>query len=141
MILLDTNVVSEIMRPHADSIVSSWLQHQDPEDLEISTIAEVRRGIWRLPIGKRRASLGIAFDGVMLETFGGVALPFDIAAADEYGRLTAERQKAGFNTNALDLMIAAIALTHNAKLATRNTRDFDGGGIELLNPWQATGPS
>ena len=77
----------------------------------------------------------------MLETFGGVALPFDIAAADEYGRLTAERQKAGFNTNALDLMIAAIALTHNAKLATRNTRDFDGGGIELLNPWQATGPS
>ena len=68
-------------------------------------------------------------------------MPFDIAAAEEYGRLSAERQKAGLNTCSMDLMIAAIAITHNATVATRNTRDFEGCGIELVNPWQVTGPS
>lgn len=77
----------------------------------------------------------------MLDAFSGRVFPFDETAARAFGALAGAKLKSGFNTGSFDLMIAAIALTHNARLATRNTRDFEGCGIELINPWQETGPS
>lgn len=143
MILLDTNVVSELMRVPRDITVDCWFTVQDRLELSVCsvTVAEIERGINRLPSGKRRDGLRTRFDTLVSLGFSTPILPFDNTSARAFGILAANREKAGFNTNALDLMIAAIALTHNAKLATRNTRDFEGCGIELINPWQETGPS
>ena len=143
MILLDTNVVSELMRTEPDPRVASWLDSQERDNLRICAIsvAEIKRGIWRLPDGKRKVRLWIGFERALTISLNSEVLPFDESAANTFGELAANRQKAGFNAAVMDLMIAAIALTHNAKLATRNTRDFEGCGIELINPWQVTGPS
>jgi predicted nucleic acid-binding protein len=143
LILLDTNVISELMRPEPAPQVVFWLDNQPRVDLRICAIsvAEIRRGIWRLPDGKRKERFWVVFERALTISLNSEVLPFDECAANAFGELAARRQGAGFNTPMMDLMIAAIALTHNAKLATRNTRDFEGCGIELINPWQATGPS
>lgn len=143
MILLDTNVISELMRPDPVPRVSSWLDGQERDNLRICAIsvAEIRRGIWRLPDGKRKERFWVVFERALTLSLNSEVISFDERAANTFGELAANRQKAGFNTAMLDLMIAAIALTHNAKLATRNTRDFEGCGIELINPWQVTEPS
>lgn len=144
MILLDTNVISELMRPAPDPRVTSWLDDQARDHLRICAIsvAEIKRGIWRLPDGKRKERLWVVFERALTISLNSVVLSFDEGAASAFGELAAKRQKAGFNTEMLDLMIAAIALTNDAKLATRNTRDFEGCGLELINPWLETmGPS
>lgn len=143
MIILDTNVVSELMRKTPIVAVETWIRAQDLDELSVSaiTVAEILRGISLLPVGRRRTLLNEGFDDFIADTVANEILPFDNAAAVAFGRLAAERKQSGFNTDSVDLMIAAIALTHNAKLATRNTRDFEGCGIELINPWQETGPS
>lgn len=143
MIVLDTNVVSELMRSSREPKVVHWFGKQPGSDVAISTItiAEIEKGICRLPDGKRRNELRSDFERFMLDAFSGRVFPFDEVAARAFGALAGAKVKSGFNTGSLDLMIAAIALTHNAKLATRNTRDFEGCGIELINPWQVTGPS
>lgn len=120
--------------------VESWIRAQDVDELAVSaiTVAEILRGISLLPIGRRRTQLKKDFDNFITETVANEILPFDNDAAITFGRLAAERKQSGFNTDSVDLMIAAIALTHNATLATRNTRDFEGCGVELVNPWLET---
>lgn len=143
MILLDTNVISELMRPEPAPQVLSWLDSQPRVNLRICAIsvAEIRRGIWRLPDGKRKERFWVVFERALAVSLNSTVLSFDDCAANTFGEIAARRQSAGFNTPVMDLMIASIALIHNAKLATRNTRDFEGCGIELINPWQETGPS
>lgn len=131
------------MRVPREPMVDAWFANHERLELAVCslTVAEIERGIIRLPHGKRRDGLRTRFDSLVSFGFSPHIMPFDDASAREFGALAAEREKAGFNTDIVDLMIAAIALTHNAKLATRNTRDFEGCGIELINPWQVTGAS
>lgn len=140
MIILDTNVVSELMRKTPIVVVETWIRSQNPDEIAVSavTVAEILRGIFLLPLGQKRTLLNDDFDDFITDTVANEILPFDHAAAIKFGRLAADRKQCGFNTDSVDLMIAAIALTHNAKLATRNTRDFEGCGIELINPWLET---
>lgn len=132
------------MRGSREPKVVQWFRKQPGANVSISTItiAEIEKGICRLPDGKRRNELRADFEGFMLDAFSGRVFPFDEAAARAFGALAGATLKSGFNTSSMDLMIAAIALTNSAKLATRNTRDFEGCGIELINPWLETmGPS
>ena len=137
MIVLDTNVISELMRESPDETVLAWFAKQKPTNLVITAIAiaEIQRGIQRLPTGKRQQQLAENFTGFIDSAFGGRILPFDENTAYIYGDIASEREKAGFNTDALDLMIAAIVKHHNAAIATRNTKDFKDCGIKLVNPW------
>lgn len=140
MIILDTNVVSELMRTIPTPSVEDWLNRQDSEALVITTIsvAEILRGICRLPSGKKRTNLMTGFDGFMRSTLSVKTVPFDDRAAYAFGPLAASKVIAGMNTDVVDLMIAAIALSRDAVIASRNTRDFDDCGIVVVNPWEAT---
>lgn len=140
MIILDTNVISELMRPEPEQRVIAWFTKQKPANLMITalTIAEIERGIERLPNGNRKETLRKSFNGFIDSAFSGRILPFDTRAATLYGSIAAEREKMGFNTDALDLMIAATAKQHGATIATRNTKDFEGCGLNLQNPWDTS---
>jgi predicted nucleic acid-binding protein len=136
MIILDTNVVSELMRPNPDPQVLRWLEQQPHEHLDTTavSVAEIQYGLCRLPEGRRRDQLAAAAGDI----FGGFArqiLPFSHTAALEYGALVAERDRAGRPISALDGQIAAICRAAGSPLATRNTADFADTGVELLNPW------
>ncbi|MBL4612107.1 MAG: type II toxin-antitoxin system VapC family toxin [Emcibacter sp.] len=137
MIILDTNVISELMKENPDAVVLAWISKQKQANLAITAIAivEIQRGILRLPEEKRRQKLGTNFLSFIDNAFSGRILPFDEHAAHIYGEISSEREKAGFNTDAVDLMIAAIVKYHNASIATRNTKDFKDCGIKLVNPW------
>jgi toxin FitB len=136
MIVADTNVVSEMMKAQPNAALAHWAEDRPSSTIYTTaiTVAEIRYGIERLPGGKRRSALAAAADAV-LSQFGDRVLPFDGHAADEFGRIMAERQRAGKPIGAFDAQIAAIARSHGATLATRNVRDFDGCGVELVNPW------
>ena len=138
MILLDTNVVSELMRETPDVRVVSWIAGQKAMRLGLTAIAiaEIQRGLARLPKGKRRHRLEESFTAFIEAAFRGRVLAFDETAAYVYGQIAAQREKAGFNTDAVDLMIAAIAASQNAAIATRNVKDFVGCGIAVINPWK-----
>ncbi len=138
MIVLDTNVISEIMRPAPDQGVAAWLAAQDPLDLATTsiTLAEIQRGIVKLPKGKRRSGLEERFSAFVEEAFSGRLLVFDKDAAYVCGDVSAEREERGLHADIVDMMIAAIVKTVGATLATRNTSDFDACGIPLINPWQ-----
>ena len=139
MIILDTNVVSEIMRPAPDAGVSAWLAARDPLELATTciTIAEIERCIVRMSIGRKRKSLDERFSAFVEEAFQGRLFAFDKDAAFACGEVSAAREKKGLNSDAVDMMIAAIAKVAGAKLATRNTGDFEACGIALVNPWPA----
>jgi predicted nucleic acid-binding protein len=137
MILLDTNVLSELMRPTVSQAVIDWLDQQLATDLYISAItrAEIELGVGLLPSGKRKDRLAYAA-AKMFEEFTGRCLAFEETAAVEYGKLVAHRQKAGHPISVEDAQISAIALSHIMSLATRNTKDFSSiKGLELINPW------
>ena len=138
MIILDTNVISELMRSTPEPKVLKWLKVQKATNLAITAIgiAEIQRGISRLPKGKKRKTLHINFTSFVEEAFLGRILPFDEHAAYIYGDVAAEREQAGFNTDAVDLMIVAIAKSYNAEIVTRNTKDFKNCGVKLINPWE-----
>jgi toxin FitB len=138
MIVLDTNVISELMRPAPDAAVTAWLAAQDPLDVAITTItiAEIQRGIGRLPNGRQRKSLEERFSAFVEEAFPGRLLVFDRDAAYACGEVSVARERKGLHADAVDMMIAAIVKTAGATLATRNTRDFDKCGIALANPWR-----
>ncbi|PHR62206.1 MAG: VapC toxin family PIN domain ribonuclease [Robiginitomaculum sp.] len=138
MIILDTNVISELMRSTPDRHVLAWFASQKPSNLAITAIAiaEIQRGILRLPVGKRRANLSASFLEFVEEAFHGRILAFDASAAYIYGEIASEREKSGFNTDSVDLMISAIVKNHKASIATRNTKDFKDCGIKLINPWE-----
>ena len=137
MIILDTNVISEGMRPRSDAGVRSWIDAQQPENLFLCTpvLAELYYGIERLPVGARRSHL----EHVILrmeETFADRILVLDRAAALHYGKLIGQRDRIGRATGATDGLIAAIARANRATLATRDVRGFDDLGIELVNPFE-----
>lgn len=137
MILLDTNVVSELMRPAPSEAVLAWFAAQDAADLYLSAIgeAELRRGAAMLPAGKRRAQLMAAIDAMIAEDFAGRILPFDSAAAQAFVLVFLERRAAGHPISFADGQIAATARARGAAIATRNTADFAGCGIAVIDPW------
>lgn len=138
MILLDTNVLSELMRPKPEPTVVLWISTQRTDDLCISsiTLAEILHGVARLPKGKRQRDLHESAMIMFEEDFGERILPFDTHAALYYAHLMTTRGPAGRPMSMADAQIAAICRTHDAALATRNIRDFEESGVDLINPWQ-----
>ena len=139
MILLDTNVVSEPLKPGPDPAVVQWLNTQAPEDLYLPAIvvAELYYGWSILPDGRRKRVSGDLI-GRVVSQFEGRVVPFDLTAAVEYGRLMATARSAGVGLPILDGQIAAIARARGAALATRNVKHFEQTGIPLFNPWEGT---
>ncbi|HUO83964.1 MAG TPA: type II toxin-antitoxin system VapC family toxin [Thermoanaerobaculia bacterium] len=137
MILLDTNVVSAAMDRQPHLSVLSWLDHQRTETLYISTvtIAEIGYGLNALPAGKRRRELEARFQRFVATGFAHRILLFDEAAARAYGEIMGHRRRRGRPMSALDGQIAAIASANQIALATRNVRDFEQSGIEVINPF------
>jgi predicted nucleic acid-binding protein len=137
MIILDTNVVSEPLRPKPNSAVLDWLDRQAPETLYLTTIsvAELWLGVELLPPGKRRTQLQKYMAAELLPLFENRVLSFDEPAATTFARIAAKAQAAGNRIDFADCAIAAIAMTRQFMLATRNTKDFKGADIELINPW------
>jgi predicted nucleic acid-binding protein len=138
MILLDTNVVSEAMKPAPDDAVRAWLDEQAAETLYLSsvTIAELMFGIGALPKGKRKDKLADALDGVM-KVFADRILPFDVDAARRYADLAVKARAAGKGFPTPDGYIAAIAASKGFAVATRDTSAFDAAGVEVIDPWKA----
>jgi predicted nucleic acid-binding protein len=137
MILLDTNVISELMRAEPAQIVLDWFGKHDAADLLISAVteAELRTGIAVLPEGQRRDRLQRALDAMIDQDFQTRVVPFDSRAAKAYAEIAAQRRAAGRPIAEADCQIAAIARATNASVATRNVKDFDGCSISLINPW------
>ena len=137
MIILDTNVVSEVIKPVCDPDVAKWFRAQDPTTLYISTIteAELLFGIECLPIGKRRANLLALVERLLRERFAGHILSFDSVAARNYARIAAVRRSSGRPIATADCQIAAIARSRSASIATRDAGGFDNCGVEVVNPW------
>lgn len=137
MIVLDTNVLSELMRAQAEPAVVDWLDRQEQESLAITavTVSELFYGIARLPDGRRKTGLQEAALQMLDEEFAGRVLPFDEDAAVHYAALVSQREHAGRPISMADAQIAAICRHYAAALATRNSKDFEGVGIVLANPW------
>jgi toxin FitB len=139
MIILDTNVLSEVMRPSPAARVLRWLAKHPPNELFTTTItqAEILFGIELLPSGRRRAALQSAVEAMFDVDFAGRILPFDSGAARRFPRIAAARRTSGRPVTQFDAQIAAIALSRGAIIATRNTRDFELCAVNVLDPWQA----
>ncbi len=137
MLVLDTNVLSEALRPLPSDIVLRWLAAQQPSSVFTTSVteAEVLYGVETLPAGKRRLRLLAAVEKMFAEEFAGRILPFDEDAARAFAKIVATRDTAGRPISQFDAMIAAIARSHRAAVATRNTADFQGCGIDVINPW------
>ena len=137
MFLIDTNVISELMRAAPAPSVLDWFSTQDPSTLYLSAVteAELRTGIAILPAGQRREGLKAALDATIDEDFEGRILPFDTDAAKTYAEIAAGRRSAGRPIADADCQIAAIARATGMPVITRNTRDFEGCGIDVINPW------
>ena len=137
MIILDTNVISALIRESPDDQVRAWLDRQAPSSIWTTaiTVLETRFGIARMPIGRRRAGLEQAFDRILVEDFQNRVLAFDQAAANETADIVARGASRGRVTELRDSMIAGIALSRRSSLATRNVKHFDHMPIDLINPW------
>jgi predicted nucleic acid-binding protein len=137
VIVLDTNVISEVMRPAPDRRVMGWLRAQSFERLTTTavSVAEVNYGLCRLPSGRRRDDLRARFRALLARGFGERILAFAIAA-DLYGEIVAARHRVGRPIEAFDAMIAAIARSSAATIATRDVTGFEGCGVRVLNPWE-----
>lgn len=137
MIILDTNVVSEIMKDAPDPKVLDWFERHESNRMWLTAIslAELLYGINRLPVGRRCRLLDEKLALVLEETFPDRCLNFDRTAAQAYGRIVQMRFESGRPISISDAQIAAIALAYDATLATRNVKDFDGTGVKLVNPW------
>lgn len=136
MIVVDTNVVSELMRPSPASTVVDWIHAQDQGELYTTsiTLAEVRYGIERLDASRRNELFASTADEIF-NAFGDYVLPFDRSAAIHYAAIVSGRDRLGFPIDGFDAQIAAICAANNATLATRNVKDFQGTGIEITTPW------
>ncbi|MEO8750821.1 MAG: type II toxin-antitoxin system VapC family toxin [Allobranchiibius sp.] len=135
MITIDTTVVSEMMRPEPDMTVLAWADAVGMPHTTAITVAEVTYGIARLPDGRRRDRLTM-LAAAMFADFGEVILPFDTDVAHQYAEVVAGRERGGRPIAMVDAQIAAIRASREATLATRNTRNFDGTGISVVDPWQ-----
>lgn len=143
MILLDTNIVSEFMRPAPAPEVVAWLDAQAAESIFVSAItrAEIELGLALMPDGQRKQGLKVAATFMFSEDFSGRCLPFDEDAATCYATISATRTRLGRPISVEDAQIAAIAIAHGLLLATRNERDFESiDGLTVVNPWQAALP-
>lgn len=136
MIVLDTNIISETMRQRPDPAVIDWLDGQSPNDLYLCApvLAELHYGIARLKESARKEALNHLCQRMVDEVFGDRILAFDAPAAEAYGQLVAKRESAGNPITVMDAMIASIAQSNNAALATRNTTHFSGTDLALVNP-------
>lgn len=139
MIVLDTNVISALMRPHRSVEIWNWLDRQPAETLWTTTVSvyEIRAGIGLLPEGRRRRMLEDAFAASMEGVLGGRILPFDLDAAEHAAAILARRLQNGINKETRDTQIAGIVAARGAVLATRNLKDFDDLDIALVDPWTA----
>ena len=137
MVVLDTNVVSELMRHHPHADVLAWLDDWPTRELFVTAVteAEVRTGIALLPEGRRRRAIAAAADRAFGGLFAGRVLPFDSPAARAYAEIAAARRAAGRPVSQADGQIAAIARSRGMAVATRNIGDFDDIGIEIIDPW------
>ena len=137
IIVLDTNVVSELMRDNPDQAVVDWFDAQHTNSLSITTItqAEILTGIELLPDGRRKNNLFELANYFFTSIFIGRVLVYDSIAASVYAEIFAQRQVIGRPIGQFDCQIAAIARSHEAAVATRNVTDFEGVGVELINPW------
>lgn len=136
--LLDTNVISELMRKEPDLKVLEWFEMNDQQVFFISTVtkAELLLGAYLLPDGKRKMLLTSAVEKIFSEDFPGQCLPFDEKCCDLYAKIVASRTRTGRPVSTEDAQIAAIALSNNMTLATRNIRDFDDiENLTVANPW------
>ena len=136
-VLLDTNVVSELLRLSPNAAVESWVAGHHAADLYFSAVgeAELRYGVAVLPAGRRRDALALAIEAILREDFEGRILPFDSGAAREYADIAAARRAGGRPVAPADCQIAAIARSRGLTVATRNIRDFAEMEIELVDPW------
>ena len=138
MIVLDTNVISELTRQAPAAGVISWLDSLTAAEVATTAItaAELLYGVARMPAGHRKTELATAVNGLLSDDFEGRVLPFDEPAAQRYADIVTRRERLGRPIGTADAQIAAICRTIEATLATRNTNDFEEAGIELINPWK-----
>lgn len=138
MIVLDTNVVSIMMRPEAAPVILDWLDTQPVESIWTTTVTlfEIRYGLASMPEDRRRRALEANFERVLREGLTKRVLDFDNTSALAAANLMARLKREGYGIELRDLQIAGIVTARRAALATRNTRHFEHAGIELVNPWQ-----
>lgn len=139
MIVLDTNVLSELMKPAPAERVVRWMAAQPATSLYTTSVtqAEILHGVMLLPAGRRRNAVEAAAEAMFKEDFAGRVLPFGSDAARLYARIAAERRRAGCPISHFDAQIAAITRAAGAAVATRNVADYDGCGVKVINPWEA----
>ncbi|MGG7535840.1 type II toxin-antitoxin system VapC family toxin [Rhizobium sp. 12,4] len=138
MIILDTNVVSELLTPAPTAAVIDWLGAQHPSSVFTTAVteAEILYSLRLLPPGRRRSDLEAAVLPIFNEDFSSRVLPFDRDAADVYAIIATDRRKAGRPISQFDAQVAAITISRGASLATRNVSDFEGSGLQIINPWK-----
>lgn len=135
--LLDTNVISELVKPRPEQKVISWIQATDESLLFLSvlTIGEIRKGINSLPSGNKRALLESWLGNDLVMRFAGRILSIDFGIAERWGLLSAQAKASGVLFPVIDGLLAATALHHNLTFATRNTNDVKLAGLSVFNPW------
>ena len=140
MIMLDTNVISESLRPAPESRVLDWINTQAIETLYLSAIsvAELRFGAALLPSGRRKDKLQNRLEDKLLPLFSGRILPFDVAVTKTYAELMSQARMAGRSISTADGYIAATAAANGMIIATRDTNPFAAAGLEVINPWETT---
>jgi len=138
VIILDTNIISELTRAVPEARVISWLDSLPAEETAITAItaAELRYGVRRSPAGRRKNELSEAVHALINADFHSRVEPFDVLAADQYAEVVAERERTGRPISTSDAQIAAICRVLAATLATRNTSDFTNTGVKLIDPWE-----
>lgn len=136
--LLDTNVISELVKPHPDANVTSWIEGTDESLLYLSvlTLGEIRRGVAALPQSRRRATLEAWLDKDLRARFEERILAIDQEVADRWGLLTAAARNNGIVLPVIDGLLAATALEHNLTLVTRDTGQIPSMGVAVFNPWE-----
>jgi predicted nucleic acid-binding protein len=139
VIVLDTNVLSALMRSSPDAVVVEWLDRQPADSVWLTsiTVFEARFGLALLPKGRRRSGLERAFDRVLMEDLSSRVLTLDEMAAVTAAQIAADRQRAGRIVDLRDTLIAGIAQARRATIATRNTRHFEGLDVPVVDPWQS----
>jgi predicted nucleic acid-binding protein len=137
MLMLDTNMLSEMMRSEPERKVADWIVRQPSGELFTAAVcqAEILSGVAIMPSGRRRTELEGAARAMFADDFDGRILPFDTEAAAAYAEMFAARRKAGRPSGTVDLMLAAIARVCGGSVVTRNVADFEGLGVVVVNPW------
>jgi predicted nucleic acid-binding protein len=137
--LLDTNCISELVRPKPEPRVMEWMETTDEGlfHLSVLTLGEIRKGVAGLAQGRRRTRLEAWIDMELRARFSGRILPVDSAIANRWGFLAAEAKRKGMVLPIIDGLLAATAIHHNLTLVSRNSRDFTGAQVAVLNPWEA----